>query len=242
MPSDDPLGTACRLEGVPSALAAARDGIDSLLRDRGHRRTTPAVTADALLHGAVASARLAGGSSTLEEVRRGAGDALAQSAVRLNAALLSLAPVLARSPLQALARMHTLAATGLAPPQDLGRPRADPAAVRAVQRLATDLLTPTAAPAIAVASVAHAELVVAAPFAVANDLVARAMERLVLVIRGVDPASVLVPEAGHWLMGSRYREALDDYREHGVAGCRAWLLYSCVALTTGVAESPLPRL
>lgn len=236
---DDPFGAAARLEGVPSALAAARDGVDSLLRDRGLRRTTPAATAAALLRGAVASAQLAGGTSTLDDVQRGAGDPLALSAVRLNAGLLSMAPVLVRSPLQAFARMHTLAATGLAPPEELGRPRADPAAVRVLQRVAADLLAPTDAPAIAVAALVHVEILVGAPFPQANDLVARALERLVLVVRGVDPVSVTVPEGGHLVMGQRYPDAVAAYRDEGPDGCRAWLRYACAALTAGVGQSPL---
>jgi len=124
-PGDDPFGAAAALDGVPSALAAARDGIDALLRDRGLRRTTPAVTAESLLRGAVASAQLEGSESTLDDVRRGAGDGYARAAVRLNTGLLALMPVLVRSPLEAFARMHTLAAVGLAPEADLGRPRTD---------------------------------------------------------------------------------------------------------------------
>ncbi|MGH3349007.1 MAG: cell filamentation protein Fic, partial [Nocardioides sp.] len=95
------------LEGVPSALAAARDGIDAVLRDRGLRRTAPDVTGESLLRGAHASAVLEGSGSTLDEVRDGAGDEVAAASVRLSAEMLSLAPVLRRSPLQALARLHT---------------------------------------------------------------------------------------------------------------------------------------
>jgi hypothetical protein len=86
---------------------------------------------------------------------------------------------------------------------------------------------------------AHAEIAAAAPFAVANDLVARALERLVLVVRGVDPASVTVPEAGHLLMVDDYRAALAAYRTGSPDGMRHWLLYSCDAIGRGVASSPL---
>jgi hypothetical protein len=236
---DDVFGAAAALEGVPSALAAARDGVDALLRDRGLRRTTTATTAEALLRGAVASAQLAGSPSTLDVVRAGDGDPLTRSAVRLNTALLALVPVLARSPLEALARMHTLAGVGLAPDAELGRPRPDPQAAEVLRRLATRLLAPTTAPAIAVAALAHAEVAVAAPFGVANDLVARALERLLLVVRGVDPVAVTVPEVGHLLMGADYQEALGAYRAGGAPGLRRWLLYACAAFGRGVAGSPL---
>ena len=82
------------LEGVPSAFAATRDGIDALLRDRGLRRTSPEQTAASLLRGAHASAVLEGSTSTFEEVAEGAGDAIAVDAVRVSTELLSLVPVL----------------------------------------------------------------------------------------------------------------------------------------------------
>ncbi len=238
-PGDDAFGAASRLAGVPSALVAARDGIDAMLRDRGLRRTAPEATAESLLRGAVASAQLSGSPSTLVEVRAGTGDGVARAAVRLNAGLLALVPVLGRSPLQALARMHTLAATGLAPEAELGRPGPDPAAAEVLRRLASRLLAPTTAPAIAVAALAHAEVVIAAPFPASNDLVGRALERLVLVVRGVDPASVIVPEVGHHVAAGDYREALAAYRRRDAAGLRGWLLYSCAALGRAVGASPL---
>ena len=56
----DPLAWLTSLEGVGSAYAATRDGIDAMLRDRGLRRTPPGTTAESLLRGAHASAVLVG--------------------------------------------------------------------------------------------------------------------------------------------------------------------------------------
>ena len=238
-PDDDPFGAAARLEGVPSALAAARDGVDVLLRDRGMRRTSPALTSESLLVGAVASAQLAGSAATLEEVRAGGGDETSDGALRLYAGLLRLAPVVARSPLQALARMHALAAAGSAPDEELGRPRSDPDAAAVLRELAALLLAPTTAPAIAVAALAHARVITHQPFGYGNGLVARALERLLLVSRGVDPVSVTVPEAGHLVLQSGYREALTGYESGGPVGKRGWLLHAAAAVTEGVAASPL---
>src|SRR5262249_41025329 len=119
MPDDDPLAPLLGLEGVPSAFAAARDGIDALLRDRGLRRTSADQTAESLLVAAHASAVLEGSASSLEEVRAGEGDAVAADAVRVSVHVLSLVPTLRTSPLQVLARLHSLA-SGAA---DSGRPR-----------------------------------------------------------------------------------------------------------------------
>ena len=107
MPDDaDPLGRLLKLEGVPSGFAAARDGIDALLRDRGLRRTSAEQTAESLLVGAHASAVLEGSGSSLDEVRAGEGDEIAADAVRVSAHVLALVPVLRTAPLQAFARLH----------------------------------------------------------------------------------------------------------------------------------------
>ncbi|MGI8578399.1 MAG: oxidoreductase [Nocardioidaceae bacterium] len=225
--------------GVPAALVAARDGIDALLRDRGLRRTTPAVTAESLIRGAAASAQIDGSISSLDELRAGAGDATASAAARLSAELLSLVPIANRSPLQALARMHALAAPRDAEPAGVGRPRREPGVAARLQMLARNLVASTTAPAIAVAALAHAEIAVLTPFESANGLVARALERLILVARGVDPASVTVPEAGHLRAGPAYQGALAGYAEGTPFGRRDWLLYAATAITEGAALSPL---
>ncbi len=229
----------CALEGVPSALVAARDAIDARLRDRGLRRTTPELTAESLLRGAAASAELEGSGSALDDLRSGAGDRLGVAAVRTNAELLALLPVVARSPLQAMARLHTLAAAGLVSNDALGRPRAASGVVAGVHALSAFLLATTSAPAIAVAGVAHAEVMAMAPFEAANGLVARALERLILVSRGVDPTSVVVPEVGHLALSASYRSALAGYAAGDPAGRRAWLVHVAEAVTRGVEASPL---
>lgn len=219
-------------------MAATRDGIDALLRDRGLRRTTPDLTAESLLRGAHASAVLEGSDASLDAVREGAGDPTAQAALRLSAELLGLLPTLSQSPLQAFARMHTVAGKGVVDDDDLGRPR-DAASAARLRDLARTLTNRTSAPALVVAAVVHAELAVAAPFVSHNGLVARAAERLVLVTRGVDAKSLVVPEAGHLAVRREYESNLRGYREGGAAGVHAWLLYAAEAYAKGAEASPL---
>jgi hypothetical protein len=238
--SADPLAWLTSLEGVPSAYASARDGIDVMLRDRGLRRTSPETTAESLLRGAHASAVLEGSASTTEDVREGGGDEVARAAVRISTELLSLTPVLTRSPLQALARIHALAAVGSLPEDRLGRPRDDASSDR-LRALAHLLTAPTSAPALLVAALVHADLATAAPFASHNGLVARAAERLVLVARGVDEKSLVVPEAGHLALRAAYESNLRGYRDGGQAGVHAWLLYGAEAFAAGAEASPLRR-
>ena len=237
-PDQDPLVRLAELEGVGSAMAATRDGIDALLRDRGLRRTTPDLTGESLLRGACASAVLEESSSTAEQIRSGDGDAVGRSAVRLSSELLALLPTLQSAPLQALARMHTLAAKGDVDDADLGRPRTPEAAAR-LRDLAATLTTPTSAPALVVAAVAHAEVATVAPFVSHNGIVARALERLLLVARGVDTKSLVVPEAGHLALRREYESNLRGYAEGGASGVHAWLLYAAEGYAAGAEASPL---
>jgi hypothetical protein len=249
----EPLGG---LEGVGSAVRAARDAVDVLLRDRGLRRVGPEITTEALLRGAHASAALAGSPSTLDEVRRGAGDARAAGAVRMTAELMALASQVDTAPVQVWTRLHQLAAAGLAGADQLGHLRTTreplpddiaelPAAPTAdvmwerLSGLARALTRPTKAPAIVVAAVVHAELAVLRPFGTANGLVARAAERAVLVARGIDPVAATVPEAGHLELGGSYAQGLRDYAGGGLNGVRDWLLRTCEVVALGAERSPL---
>lgn len=236
--ASDPLAWLVSAEGVPSAYAAARDGIDVMLRDRGLRRTSPELTAESLARGAHASAVLEGSSSGLEEVLEGRGDAIAVDSLRVSAMLLSVVPVISRSPLQALARVHAVAAATALPEDEVGRPRSAEAAER-LQVVARMLTSAKDAPALLVAAVAHAELMTAAPFPSHNGLVARAVERLVLVARGVDEKSLVVPEAGHLALRQEYESNLRGYAEGGRNGVHSWALYGAEAYAAGAEASPL---
>lgn len=234
----DPLAWLTSLEGVPSAFAATRDGIDVLLRDRGLRRTSPETTAESLLRGAHASAVLEGSRSTLEEVRLGEADPVAVDAVRLSSSMLALSPLLKTAPLQAIARLHAVVGGSVLSADELGRPR-DAVAADRLRGVAELLLSGTAAPALLVAAIAHADVATAAPFASHNGIVARALERLVLVSRGVDAKSLLVPEAGHLALRAEYESNLAAYRDGGQRGVHAWALYAAEAFAAGAEASPL---
>jgi hypothetical protein len=234
----DPLAWLTDLEGVRSAYAGTRDGIDVMLRDRGLRRTSPEMTAESLLRGAHASAVHEGSTSTLEHVRAGEADPIAADAVRLSASMLALAPLLKTTPLQAIARLHTVVASSSLPPEELGRPR-DAASADRLRGVSELLLSGTEAPALLVAAIAHADVATAAPFASHNGIVARALERLVLVSRGVDAKSLVVPEAGHLAQRAAYESNLRAYADGGPRGVHAWALYGAEAFAAGAEASPL---
>jgi len=173
----------------------------------------------------------------LDDVRATGGDEVARASVRLSVELLGLVPTLRRAPLQAFARLHTLAAAGAVEDADLGRPRSPESAAR-LRELARMLSSSTTAPALVVAAVVHAELATASPFASHNGLVARAAERLVVAARGVDEKSLTVPEAGHLALRAEYESNLRAYASGQV---HPWLLYAAEAFAAGAEASPLRR-
>lgn len=230
--------TAASLEGVPSALAGSRSGIDAVLQDRGLRRSGPEHTVQSLLLGAAATATLEGDPVDSEDLADGAGGPTARAAFRLSSELLGLMHRWEAAPLQAIARLHSIAAAGSVPDPDLGRPSNPAGAVRLT--VLSKLLThPTTAPALAVAAMVHAEILTAKAFGSHDGVVARAAERLVLISRGVDPVSAIVPEAGHAASPAAYSSAAIAYATGTRAGLRTWMFYAAEAFTRGAAASPL---
>ena len=236
-PPADPFAALLALEGVPSAYAAARDGIDVLLRDRGLRRTTPEDTIEAMLRGAHASAALDGSTASLEDLRRATGDETALASLRISTELLALVPQLTRSPLQVFARLHTLAARGTVPDDELGRPRLDPQVSPRLDLLCRLVTGGSRVPAPILAAVAHGELLAVAPFGSADGVVARAVSRLVTIASGLDPHGLGVPEV-YWMRRSAdYRAAAAGFAAGTEQGLTDWLVLSCRALQEGAREA-----
>lgn len=233
----DPLEWLLALDGLPSAYSAARDGIDVMLRDRGLRRTRPEQTAESLLRGAYASAVLEGSANDMDQVREGDVDAMASAALRVSTQMLGLVPVLKHTPMQVFARLHAFAGKGEVEDSELGRPVSGDAADR-LQTLSRSMLE-TRVPGLMVAALVHAEIATLAPFSSHNGIVARAAERLVMVSRGVDPASVVVPEMGHLKLRPEYESNLRAYASGRRSGLHAWLSYAAEAYTRGAESSPL---
>lgn len=224
----DPLTDLARLEGVPSGLAAARAAVDVVLTDRGLRAMTSDQVAAALLAGAQASARL-----TDHPERWIAG------AVRLSTELPELAGVLRVAPGQALARAHALAAYGVVADAELGRLRSSTEVTSRMNGLAELLTSPTEAPALVLAAIAHAEVATVAPFGSADALLARAVERMVLISSGFDPRGVIVTEVGHLRRRDDYDRLLSAYAVGSVVGVRDWILHVAQAAVDGAEASPL---
>lgn len=160
-----------------------------------------------------------------------------------------------RSPAQVLASLHAAAAGELLPMGQVGRPRLAgeeprewtelgpaPGPSEVAHRLALvhELLAGVpsgTAPVLLVAAVTHAEIVTARPFVLGNGVVARALERAVLRVGGLDPTGVAVPEVGHAdRAGADYRGAVGAYATGSTDGVRLWLLHCAEAVTRAAAE------
>ena len=251
-PAADPLAPLLELPGVPDAVDAARAAVDEVYRHPANRRGWPTTAAEATVRAARASAALDGGAAALsaDGVVR---DPVLAGALRAAEALGGLLGAWQRAPLQALARLHVLAASDIVPDSDaLGRPRPvgapyddplelgaapDPLEVAArLDGLARVLTAGTSAPAVVVAAVVHGELMALRPFGTADGLVARAAARLVLVDRGLDPKAVSAPEVGHAELHHDYPEALHAYVSGGPAGVARWIVHCAQAVSLGARE------
>ncbi|MEU6346001.1 oxidoreductase [Streptomyces sp. NPDC046977] len=259
----DPLAVLGSLPGVADSVALVRKAVDQAYGHRVMRRRSDEVASEAALRGARASAALAGADWALEEIRRRSdfsvdGEArTVGAALRLTAESGQLLGVWRQSPLQALARLHLVAAGGAAPDETVGRPRLAgepvdepllqeaefvlPAASEVVARLdglAELLLAGSDAPALVVAAVVHGELLCLRPFGTYNGPLARAAQRLVLVGSGLDPKSICPAEVGHAELGrADYLKALRGYVSGTPEGMAAWIAHCGRAVGLGVRES-----
>jgi hypothetical protein len=261
-----------RITALPGVAAAVDEAREACTRLRWHpalRRKADAARAEAGVRAVRSSAALAGARFPLDLVRnvaRGADtvprDAAGRTALgvlRAHAEAEALRGAWERSPLQALARLHVVAAAGLVPDDALGRPRvagelpgegADlltasgaplpaPDAEELPGRLAAlgDLLAaPASVPALVVAGLVHAEIATLRPFVTGNGVVARALCRAIVVGRGLDPTGVVVWEFGLLAAGPPYPLALGGYGRGSAEGVAGWLALFARAVVDGGAE------
>jgi hypothetical protein len=242
----DPLSPLAELPGVADAVAKARESAVTAHNHPTNRRGWPGTAAEASVRAARASAALDGGQVELP------GDGLVSDpvlagALRVAEELGRLLPVWQRAPLQALARMHVLAATdlvsGSARDVELGRPRNAPGVAERLDLLSQlvrahgEAGATARTPAPILVAVVHGELLALAPFEVGNGVVARAAARLTAVSTGLDPKALAVPEVGHLRRANEYRSSADAFATGTPDGLRGWLLHCCWAWELGGREA-----
>ena len=250
----DPLAALAADERVGAAVLAAREEVDALLWRRDVRGAAAEVAAASIERGARDSAAIDGADiAVVEDSPMGQ---VLDAALRLTAAVPTQVDVFAAAPLQALAHLHALTAIGFVPEDDLGRPRMtdtadDPltlgpllpprAASERLALLATVLTTPTQAPALVVAAIAHAEIAIVRPFTWGSGLLARATTRLVLAGRGVDPSLFGIPEHGMLEQGRpAYVRALKGYASGTREGVGEFIVWHATAVALGAKAVVVP--
>ncbi len=244
MPVDDPFAAIAALPGVRPAATGARVAVDRLAGLPALRLRPHDVVAVTALRGARASAALAGVEVTEDALRSGEAfeDPLtgwvARGAVRLSTELGVVAPVWAKAPRQALARLHMVAAAVEGTdPEALGRPSSEEAAAR-LDVLSAALVVPTVAPAVVVAALVHGEVLAAEAFGAASGLVARAAARCLLIQRGLDRGGIVSPEVGHAELGlTEYQIALAGYTSGTAEGVSGWVVHCARALELGARDA-----
>jgi hypothetical protein len=222
--------------------------VDEAIGHRALRAHGPKLALESSLRGARASAAVEGVNIDLEFLRSGnvrldhPGRPIAQAALRLAQEVPLVEDVWRRAPVQALARLHVVAAADDAPPRDssdsagLGRPR-DAESAQMLQALARWIATDTSTPAVVVAAIAHGQIAAFEPFGSRDAVVARSVERLVVRTRGLDPRGVCITETGHALIGrTAYLQALADFRTGSVQGAVNWVVHCAESIAHGARE------
>jgi hypothetical protein len=265
-PAVDAVTRLAELPGIPEQVEAAREACTRLRWHQALRRRIPEAAAESRVRGAFASAELEGASvpvDVIRDVMRGAStwsaepDAVERTVrgvVAATAETEHVSPIVLRSPLQALARLHTAAARDLVEDaSSLGRPRLpgegcaeltdlgpapDAADVTARLRDVTAVLLATPRlPVVVAAAVVHAELATVRPFVRGNAVVARALDRAVVQAGGLDPTGVAVTEAGHGAGGGApYLGALAAYGRGDVVGVGLWISHCCTAVRAAASQ------
>jgi len=236
----DLLAPLLDLPEVADAAEGARVALGKAHRHRTNLRKWAVTSAESAVRGARSSSALDGGGVQLEAAS-GQQDPVLAGALRVGQALeagtTSMVGVWQRAPLQALARLHSLAAADLVDPAELGRPRQVPEIAARLDLLSKVVTGASSVPAPVLAAVAHGELLTLAPFGSADGVVARGVSRLVTISSGLDPHGLGVPEV-YWLRRlDEYRAAAVAFATGDPAGVGQWLLFCCRGLEDGAREA-----
>ncbi|WP_227998095.1 oxidoreductase [Nocardia australiensis] len=238
----DPLQPLVDLPGVRDAADRARDALADVHRHKANRRGWPTTAAEAAVRAARSSAAIDGGTTDLPAVDGRVDDPILAGSLRVGQALdgdalRNLVGTWQRAPLQALARLHLLAAADLvADESSLGRPRGEAGVAERLDMLVQTVLGSTA-PAPVIAAVVHGELLTLRPFGTADGVVARAASRLVAASSGLDPHSLGVPEV-FWLRRRQaYLDAAAGFGAGDPDAVGGWVLLCCGAFEDGAREA-----
>jgi hypothetical protein len=146
-----------------------------------------------------------------------------------------------------LSRLHGAVAAGWLPDTAVGRLRTDaaPQDLRGLGPAPTGeesaarvellgrVLRDSRAPALVVAAVVHGELLAVRPFAAGNGIVARAVSRLILTARALDPTGSVLPETVWAGAPNAYLGAAAGFATGRPEGVAAWVRVCAEAVVAG---------
>lgn len=253
----DPL---LQLPGVTDAVERARVACEELRWHEAYRRRWREVRAEAGLRATRVSAELEGARVPLSVVRSLAtaptsdDEPVVAGALRATVVVEELMPDLGARGApslppfgQVLARVHAAATGAWLPDEHVGRLRVDlapadltglgPALAGSELAARVDLLASTAAssqaPALVVAAVVHGELLTLRPFRAGNGVVARAMARLMVSSRGLDPTGSVIES---WSLNP-YLGAAAGFATGTSTGVAQWIEACSSAVVQGAARA-----
>ncbi|WP_027341893.1 Fic family protein [Hamadaea tsunoensis] len=229
----DVLAPLLDLPDVSPALTQAREAVDAALRHRALRRSGGPAAAEVSLRSAVASAALSSHVYAESDVRAGTVlDPVVQGSLRVAQELPTLAEKWTKAPRQVLARLHTIAASGVLPAERLGRPVADPVVGARLDALA-ELIVSGAGDPIVRAAVVHGELLALRAFEAADGIVARAAARATLISSGFDIRGLIPVDLGHLEREPEYVGSAYAFATGTPDGVRSWLKHYGAAVVIG---------
>ena len=250
----DPIANLASIPELAAAFTSARATLDPLLLDRRLRKHGADLAAIALRMNAHASATLEGAEVPFEEFGMAQNSPVARVADGVLEAYGTLRGHVGQPVRQVWAALASVAGREYLDEAARGRPRKasepllDPlhlgldiepedVAVR-LAMLAELLHHPTAAPALAVAAIAQAELASLQPFGAGNGVVARGFSHIVLAARGADPDFFAMTDVGLQSLGrSAYVRALQAYNSGEQEGIVGWCLHYAAAFERGATLS-----
>lgn len=224
------------LPGVGRAVESARSAITALRGHPANRNLRSGTAAAALVRAARASAAIDGAPLELDGESDTVADPVLAGALRVAADIGSLVDIWRRSPMQALARLHTLAAKDIAPPERLGRPVSGKPDVGARLAGLSEMVIASPWPGPVQTAVVHGELLALSAFGTADGVVARAAARLTMISSGLDPAGLSVPEVAHLRSGRKYNELSAEFAAGTASGVADWIVEVCRCLSMGARE------
>lgn len=257
----DPLAPLLALPGVRESVERSRVACEELRWHEAYRRRGSEVRAEAGLRATRSSCAIEGVRVPLTLVRslatEGGHAPVVVGALRATALVEGLMPPLgsrgavALPPLrQLLVRVHLAVGEGwlgdsdlgvlrsVEPPQDLTglgeAPVGDALAARL--DLLDDAVRASSVPALVVGAVVHGELLALRPFRAGNGLAARAVARLLLTARGLDPTGSVVPEATWAAALNPYLGGAAGFATGTPDGVAAWIRAYGTAVVEGAGE------